>query len=297
MHAAVKGPGSAKTAAYSPSELCSVVSPPMRRFPSNKLLLTAGLGCLAYPPVHRAVTSELHKVRLDDGFCRSLLSDPDHQFTFHVLAWAHKARSQLFQDVWALCESGFKSGGFFVEIGALDGVDLSNTLLLEKYFGWRGILIEPNPDYSAALAVNRSATIHHGCVGPRTGEPVEFWITNLPELSSIGRYAGDDCHAQLRQTHKAIPMSTIALNDLLEECGAPKEIDYVSLDTEGSELDILSSFDFERFQVRAWTVEHNFSANKGAIDDLMLRHGYRQRFPEWSRHDAWYVRSSSEVSI
>ena len=262
----------------------------MRRFPSDKLLLAAGLRGLAYPPVHRAVVGELHKARLEEGFCRSLLSDPEHQFTFHALAWALKAKSQLFQDVWALCETGFKSNGFFVEIGALDGVELSNSFLLEKNFGWRGILIEPNPAYAAALAANRSATIHHGCVGPRTGELVDFWVTRLPELSSIGRYAGDDCHAELRQAHESIRLATISLDDLLEECRAPREIDYISLDTEGSELDILSSFDFDKFQVRTWTIEHNFSASQGAIDDLMSRHGYRRRFPAWSKHDGWYSR-------
>jgi hypothetical protein len=84
-------------------------------------------------------------------------------------------------------------------------------------------------------------------------------------------------------------MTTISLNDALEECGAPGRIDYVSLDTEGSELDILSTFDFARYRVRLWTIEHNHTAGEAEIDRLMSAHGYVRKFPAWSQFDAWYA--------
>jgi FkbM family methyltransferase len=211
------------------------------------------------------------------------------EFMCHVLGWHRRSKSQLWQDVWALYRTGFKRSGFFVEVGASDGVQWSNTHLLEKNFDWRGVLVEPNPLHRDSLASNRASRVHHGCVGGVTGERVAFWCAADVELSGIGRYADKDGHAAARRDHSTLEMTTVTLVDVLQECDAPAAIDYVSLDTEGSELDILSGFDFDRYRVKLWTVEHNHSDNEARIDRLMLAKGYVREFPDWSRFDAWYV--------
>jgi hypothetical protein len=255
----------------------------------RRLCCATALGFLSSPLVRRAVAADLSIGRHRTDRYRRLAADPQFAFMCVALAWNRRSAAQLLQDLWVLYETDFRASGFFVEVGASDGIGWSNTLLLERTFDWRGILIEPNPIHRDALPRNRRAKVHFGCIGPRTGDVVDFWSTAEHELSGIAAYAGGDDHAPARRAHVSHPMTTISLNDALEECGAPGQIDYVSLDTEGSELDILSTFDFARYRVRLWTIEHNHTASEAKIDRLMASHGYVRRFPAWSQFDAWYA--------
>jgi len=102
---------------------------------------------------------------------------------------------------------------------------------------------------------------------------------------AITRYAGSDRHAGKRQAcveaGKVIRLKTISLNDFLEENHLPREIDYVSVDTEGSELEIIKAFPFEKWRVKLWTIEHNYQPQREEIRKVMLRHGYRCTEKQW----------------
>jgi FkbM family methyltransferase len=192
------------------------------------------------------------------------------------------------QDLWVLHETRRKRGGFFVEFGATDGLSGSNTLLLERDFGWRGILAEPNPIWHADLARNRAARIDHRCVFKTTGTRVKFAATAHPALATIAQYASCDGHAHSRATHDIVEIETVSLNDLLLAHEAPRSVDYISIDTEGSELTILEGFDFARWDVKLFSVEHNMTAQEQAIDRLMLRQGYERRYAGYPVIDSWY---------
>jgi FkbM family methyltransferase len=196
--------------------------------------------------------------------------------------------AQLHQDLWVLHETRHKRSGYFVEFGATDGVNLSNTCLLEREFGWHGILAEPNPAWHAALRQNRNADIDLRCVFGRSGECVAFAATRHPELATILGYESSDGHRQARQDHTVVEVEAVTLNDLLEQHAAPQEIDYISIDTEGSELDILAPFDFRRWNVMLFSVEHNATGMEQELDRLMQRHGYGRRYQDISKFDAWY---------
>ena len=84
-----------------------------------------------------------------------LIEIPDRQ----LLSWVMDSQAQLWQDLFVLHELGMKRDGYFVEFGATNGVSLSNTYLLEKQFGWKGILAEPARCWHAAREKNRSAAI------------------------------------------------------------------------------------------------------------------------------------------
>lgn len=214
----------------------------------------------------------------------------------YCVANVNKSTSQNYQDIWALFENNFKRDGFFVEFGATDGVISSNTLLLEKEYGWNGILAEPSPSWHNDLFINRKCHITKKCVYTKSGETVDFLNVNLPELSTIKGFGGDDEWKETRKNSETIQVKTISLFDLLEHYNAPEVIDYMSVDTEGTEYGILNSFFIQnanKYKVGTITVEHNFTPMRDKIFELMSANGYNRVFTEISRWDDFYVKDVS----
>jgi FkbM family methyltransferase len=202
-----------------------------------------------------------------------------------------RSHAQLFQDLFVVFLLKGKRNGFFVEFGATNGVDLSNTFVLERDFQWRGILAEPAKCWHAALKSKRSATIDHRCVWSETGARLAFKETEIAELSTLAELADADAHSGNREKGTTYPVETISLNDLLKTHHSPKIIDYLSIDTEGSELAILLAFKFEDYDVQIITVEHNFrEPNRQEIYDLLTSKGYIRLFEAFSTFDDWYVK-------
>ena len=93
------------------------------------------------------------------------------------------------------------------------------------------------------------------------------------------------------RTHgKIYSVETISLNDLLKTHKTPYEIDFLSIDTEGSEFEILSTFDFREHVFRVICVEHNYSKNRQRIFELLTREGYKRVLEELSMADDWYTK-------
>jgi len=200
--------------------------------------------------------------------------------------------SQMHQDLFVLQELDEKRNGFFVEFGASDGCLFSNTALLEREFGWTGILAEPARLYHGQLVRNRKCSLDFRCVWPKTGECVDFSETSYPELSTAVSFF-DSSDAPRKEIERYL-VETVSLNDLLKDHGAPKDIDYISVDTEGSEFDILSAFDFDVHNVRIFTIEHNWGHTPARqnIYKLMTSKGYERKFEFFSQWDDWYVRAN-----
>lgn len=198
-------------------------------------------------------------------------------------------RSQGYQDMFALVASNFKRNGFFVEFGATDGRHLSNTWVLEKNFGWDGILAEPGLIWHDKLRANRQCRISTECVWTVSGETLTFLEAADPFLSTISSFANSDGRDRMnRGQSSSYKVRTISLNDLLQAHDAPASIDFMSIDTEGSEFDILSHFDLDRYSVNALCVEHNYTDARQKIFRLLSDKGYRQVFKGISGSDDWY---------
>lgn len=198
--------------------------------------------------------------------------------------------SQLRQDVFVAVINGFKKNGFFVEIGATDGVYLSNSLMLEKELGWRGILAEPARNWHEKLVVQRSAAIDLRCVYEETGESVLFReVEGDAALSTIDIYTENDLHKQTRRIAKKYAVETVSLCDLLLQHGAPHQIDYLSVDTEGSEFNILKHFDFGAYEIGILSCEHNYNQNRNDILHLMHDNGFQRVLNKISLFDDWYI--------
>ena len=218
-----------------------------------------------------------------------LLKSLPPEFVLTALNSLESSKSQLRQDIFALSQNGFKRNGFFVEFGAASGVDLSNTYLLEKQFGWNGILAEPARCWHKSIAANRNCHVETDCVWIDSHSTLTFNESDSSELSTIEQYASGDLHTDTRKAGRTYQVKTISLVDLLDKYNAPKVIDYLSIDTEGSELDILNSFDFSKYQFKVITCEHNFTPAREKIFDLLTRNNYVRKNEELSRFDDWYV--------
>jgi hypothetical protein len=184
-------------------------------------------------------------------------------------------RSQFGQDRWVLDALGGLRGGYFLDSGAGNGVDGSNTYELEVGYGWGGLCVEPHrPDFDKLLL----ARPHAQCF------PWALWEADGERpFVPAGGLSGLDCayHPDHRRRAElefgvtlAVPVRAVTPLSLLTEAGAPPVIDYWSLDTEGSELAILRAFPWDRYRVRCLTVEHNNLPDRGHIYELMRGLGY-----------------------
>lgn len=206
------------------------------------------------------------------------------------------AHSQIYQDVVALAYSDIKRNGYFVEFGACDGIDMSNTFMLEQQFGWTGILAEPARVFHKALSENRpNSKIDHNCIWSETDKTLPFFETEWHGgLSTVESYKDFDFatlpqHKGLREKGKIYDVNTVSLEDLLKKHDAPYEIDFLSIDTEGTEFEILSKFDFTKYKIKLIMCEHNYTASKDSIYNLLTTKGYKRILENISYHDDWYI--------
>lgn len=179
--------------------------------------------------------------------------------------------SQFGQDIHALLSvyKG-KRDGYFIEVGAYDGIESSNTYLMEKDYNWKGICVECNPEKYNMLKKNRKSINLDCAVYDTNDELMEFFIS--------GGFSGlvkTNNHQHIVNDQK-IFVKTKKLTTILEEANAPHFIEYLSLDTEGSEYDILNSHDFNKYTFGYICVEHNnIEKNRLKIRALLENNGYR----------------------
>jgi hypothetical protein len=184
------------------------------------------------------------------------------------------------QDLFVIEALGGLRNGFFIDSGASDGVRGNNTLLLESFFGWRGICIEPNDALFANLTQARRSICVNCCLYDQAGEVPFFEAAGVlggimneydPDLL---RYARSFVASQPTAPQGAVMKASRTIRSILREHRAPRVIDYWSLDTEGSELAILKSFPFDEYQVRVLTVEHNLTLARDEIRDFLESRRY-----------------------
>ena len=226
----------------------------------------------------------------------------DQKFTdeyFHNLSFSRKKGSQLRQDLFVLSELGFKRNGYFVEFSATNGINSSNTNLMETKFGWNGILAEPAKVWHSSLKKNRSVAIEMDCVWRATDETLLFNevydkdapANNTGGLSTIDSFSKADHHYRTgRIGSTKYYVKTISLRDMLKKHNAPRKIDYLSIDTEGSEYEILNAFNFGEYDIKVITCEHNYMPMREKIHALLSKNGYERKFSDFSLFDDWYVK-------
>jgi FkbM family methyltransferase len=265
----------------------------LKIFHKGILLMKKFLGYFGVGITSSKNLSELQKRALDSSsfdleFLR-IAGKPEFE---KILELIPKSKAQLRQDIMALKENGFKREGFFVEFGATDGISLSNTYMLETEFSWKGILAEPARIWHDSLRENRpNAKIDTSCVWRVSNIEIDFREVYQPELSTVSSFSSLDHLGKARKTGKTYKVRSISLVDLLEKHNAPEYIDYLSIDTEGTEFEILREFNFQKYSFGVISVEHNFTSQRSEIKKLLEDNGYHQKFSNISLFDDWYVAS------
>ena len=191
-----------------------------------------------------------------------------------------ESKSQNGQDLFALISNDFKNGGVFIEFGAYDGVIFSNTHLLEKQFGWTGILIDPIPSHYESMRQNRKCRLIHGAITAEHQESV--LIEELP-ASDLSRFVGK--RKIFKKVHE---VKALTLQEVIDQNLTSKEIDFLSIDIEGDDIEILKSLDLSRYKIKAICVEHNYREGSDKIIDFMYKNRYDLVYSEFSKNDYWF---------
>lgn len=187
--------------------------------------------------------------------------------------------AQLGQDLVAYALHRGKKDGFFVDIGAHDGSFISNTLLFEK-LGWQGFCVEANPQTFAKLRQNRTCTCYN----------LAIYSANIGTTRMISRGDGglDTLQVNLTAAHKKrleneisgefmeFEVQTATFDEVMKNHPNTTHIDFLSLDVEGGELEVLKGIDFDKFSFSLMSIEHNhIKQQKREITDFLASKGYR----------------------
>jgi len=208
---------------------------------------------------------------------KSNLSVFEVEFFEHLLQNFKNSQSEKFQDLFVDYIMKKKSG-FFIEFGCCDGLYLSNTFFLEKFRGWNGILIEPSKIYHSDLKKNRdNCKIDFRCVHSISNDYINFFENKFQ-------------YNKKNTSNENYQVLTVSLNDIFIE-NKLISVDFLSIDTDGSEYEILSNFNFNKFKVNIFIVEHNYSSSRSKILNLMKKNNYVNIFNDISAHDDWFVRN------
>ncbi len=171
---------------------------------------------------------------------------------------------------------GKKRDGVFVDIGGYDGVTGSNTFFFEVWRGWTGLLVEPvEKSLEKARGMRRCTCV--GCAVAEADGNAEFIEVKSGFTQMSGMAHSYDpamlerARADVRHREALRAVETRSLASLLSE-HAIMRADFISLDIEGGELEVLSGFPFDRFDVTIWAIENN--TGNDAIRAIMMRNGY-----------------------
>jgi hypothetical protein len=192
--------------------------------------------------------------------------------------------SQFKQDLFICFLSKDWSKKYFLEIGAGDGVNLSNTYLLERQENWTGVLVEPNREFRLSIMKNRSAQLVDSAIT----------VEESPQVMLIPGKRGEfsrTINSEIAADENGYLVNAISAQRLFSSYG-DSDLSFLSLDIEGLEDAILEALFLTRCRPFAITVEHNFSSSKmSKIKKLARENSYKIVCQSMSEIDYWLVRN------
>jgi FkbM family methyltransferase len=185
-------------------------------------------------------------------------------------------KSQFKQDLFVLEHHNHKKNGFYLEIGVHDGENGNNTALLDQEYNWKGVCIDP----FMFNMENRSCQQFNVALGFTPGETKFRVGDNNSALSGIDKFVTSEKDnkkwADKTKDFKETTVMVRTPDDVFKEAKIPPIIDYLSLDVEGAEMDILKSFPFDKYCIKYATIETNNDKDKEKeLEEFMSKHGYK----------------------
>ena len=191
--------------------------------------------------------------------------------------------SQYYQDKYLEDNifKGFKNG-FFVDVGAHDGVSINNTLYFEKYNNWRGINVEPILKVYDKLVSNRPNSININCaVCNYDGETDFLCNTGYTEMISGIKNNFDPRHMQRLEREnqqmgsitEMITVNTKKLETIFDENNI-KHVNYLSIDVEGAEFEVIKSINFDKVYIDVIGFENNFDDASIPIIEYLEKYNF-----------------------
>jgi len=204
------------------------------------------------------------------------------------------SKSQLGQDFFALAASNNGVNKFFVEIGGGDPIISSNSYLLQKGFGWKGIIVEPNPIFIERILLERcdegEVELYPYAIAEKEGTS-DFLPIGL--IGTLPEYIDGDFHGKQRKKllsrEKLITIEKKSPRTFVETVINGRKIDFLSVDTEGSEWEIIKHWPFELCKPHAICVEVNNRTWKPELTSFLVSHGYSQKMDKLSKFDSWFI--------
>lgn len=210
------------------------------------------------------------------------------QSAFSALHRHPRSYSQLGADLVAYALHNGKKDGFYVDIGAHNGIEISNTLLFEN-LGWEGFCVEANPNTFRALRQNRKCDCYNLAVFSKNVGTMKMATTSASVLDSLEVNLTDNHRKRMQyeggrdEGLQYVEVQSATFGEIMAHYPHITHIDFMSLDIEGGEFEVLKGIDFEKYTFSLMAIEHN--GVKSAIENitaLLESKGYKMLF-----HNAW----------
>ena len=250
------------------------------------------LGCENPMLRAREYTYEQHMKMRALGWAMPMVYVGDVQGVGFSTRWTSQAKQD--KTVFHLFKG--KRDGYFIDLAANDAVSLSNTLTLERDYGWRGLCIEANPMYFEQLYL-RNCQVVQAVVGKHNNEHVDFKFNDV--IGGVVGSAFDNNNNNINDNdndnnNKNTKLqATVSIAHIFQTLAVPSVIDYMSLDIEGAEEWVFETFPWSNHAILLLTVERP----KKRLVHLLMTHGYsyvcdhgdfgdqmwiHSSFPEWT---------------
>jgi FkbM family methyltransferase len=170
-----------------------------------------------------------------------------------------------------------KTDGICIEVGAYDGRSLSNTLHYEQK-GWRALCIEPIPEaFQKCKKIRKEC--YQCCVGENDSDDIDFTIFHLNDnLCAISSLVPDkrliESHKHLITNVSNTKVKVRSLTSLLDELNFPLNIDFISIDTENTEFDVLKGININKYNIKLFVIENNY--NESMCETYLNPYGYKK---------------------